>query len=467
MSEGSFKKLLKNGSSLTAFSMDDLKEELMKRDQTPNVFPLDVFPDQLKPFITCLNKNYDIPRAFVGLSLLSAYSAAIGTAYAVTTNGRDLIYLPVWASLVGISSSGKSIALNNAYGPLNDIQKEFDVQWESKTHGLSTDQINRSKLDTIVYRDAHIPTLVKSVLPDNPKGVVKMSDELLEWINGMNQLSKKEGTDEQFWISSWNCTNYSGIRSGKQKFVIHKPFVNVIGGAQYSVLSRMFSKDRDTTGFIFRLLFALPDSDKIAEPDPSFEIPQEWSGRHKEVITRLYKGLPVEFPDEFPKRCRLTHDAVKLYMAWTKEKIKTINALSDINDRDIHSGILGKIKEYSLRFAAILHLVDRALDPKYGDDFHTTFRNDEQIASDTMARSIKLAEYFFTSASEIYYKVQTTMTAPAEVLIAATMMKMGKDAREMADAYYGSNTDKDKLRMWRQVKKWIKEYPKVFNAVAK
>lgn len=467
MSQGSFAKLLKNGSSLSAFSMDELKEELLKRDQTPNVFPLDVFPDPLKPFITCLNKQYDIPRSFVGLSLLSAYSTAIGTSYAVTTNGRDLIHLPVWAALVGISSSGKTIALNNAYGPLLEIQKDFDLQWESKTAGLSLEQINRCKLDTVVYRDAHIPTLVKSVLPDNPKGVVKMSDELLEWINGMNQLSKKEGTDEQFWISSWNCTNYSGIRSGKQKFVIPKPFVNVIGGAQYSVLPRMFSKDRDTTGFIFRLLFALPDSDKIAEPDPAFEIPDEWSNRHKDVIKRLYTDLPVHYADDLPKRCRLSADALKVYSAWTKSKIKTINALGDIDERDIHSGILGKIKEYSLRFAAILHLIDRALIPQYGHDFVTAFRNDEAITSETMERSLRLAEYFYTSASHIYYKVQTSMTAPAEVLIAATMMKMGKDAREMAEAYYGTSTDKDKLRMWRQVKKWIKEYPKVFNAVAK
>lgn len=467
MSVGSFNKLVKNGSNLSAFSIDEMKEELLKRDQTVNIFPLDVFPDALKPFISCLNKNYDIPRSFVGLSLLSAYSTAIGTSYAVTTNGRDLIYLPVWAAMVGISSSGKTIALNNAYGPLNDIQREFDHLWEEKTHGLTLDQINRSKLDTVVYRDAHIPTLVKSVLPDNPKGVVKVSDELLEWINGMNQLSKKEGTDEQFWISSWNCTNYSGIRSGKQKFVIHKPFVNIIGGAQYSVLPRMLGKDRDTTGFIFRLLFALPDSDKIAEPDPSFDIPEEWSNRHKEIVSRLYKDLPVDNATDRPRTVRLSGDAIKVYGAWTKTKIKSINAITDIDERDIHSGILGKIKEYSLRFAAILHLIDRALEPKYGDDFFTAFRREEVITSDTMQRAIRIAEYFYTSASHIYFKVQTSMTAPAEVLIAATMMKMGKDAREMAEAYYGTDSDKDKLRMWRQVKKWIKEYPKVFNAVAK
>jgi hypothetical protein len=467
MSQGSFTKLMKNGGPLSTYSMDDIKEELMKRDNTKNVFPLDVFPEMLKPFINCLNKQYDIPRSFVGLSLLSAYSTAIGTAYTVTTNGKDLLHLPVWAALVGISSSGKTIALNHAFQPLTEIQNELDYAWEEKTAGLTLEQINRSKLDTVVYRDAHIPTLVRSILPDNPKGVVKMSDELLEWINGMNQLSKKEGTDEQFWISSWNCTNYSGIRSGKQKFVIHKPFVNVIGGAQYSVLPRMFGKDRDTTGFIFRLLFALPDADKIAEPDPTFDIPEEWSNRHKSVIYRLYKDLPVEYANEKPRRCRLSPDAVKVYMAWTKTKIRTINALTDLQDRDIHSGILGKIKEYCLRFAGILHLVDRALQPGYEENGFLNFKQEEVITSETMERSLRLAEYFYASASEIYYKVQTSMTAPAEVLIAATMMKMGKDTREMAALYYGFDDDKYKLKMWRQVKKWILEYPKVFNAVAR
>lgn len=448
--------------------MDEIRDEIYKRERSPNVFPLDVFNDQVKPFINSLNKHYDIPASFIGLSLLSSYSTGVGTSYAVTTNGKDLIYLPIWAALVGISSAGKTIALNKLFGPLENIQNEYDQHWDDKTKGLSDVQVNFCKLDTVIYRDAHIPTLVKSVLPDNPKGLIKYSDELLEWINGMNQLTKKEGTDEQFWISSWNCTKYSGIRSGKQKFVIRRPFVNVIGGAQYSVLAKLFAKDRDTTGFIFRLLFALPDVDKIAEPDPSYEVPAEWAEKHRVTIERLYKNLPVDSFDDEPRRCLLTPDAVKLYQVWTKAKVKEINAMEDLDEKDIHSGILGKIKEYALRFSALLHLADKAMDPGFdGSAFNSSFKQTEYVTSDTVQRALKLADYFFQSASHIYERVSTTMTAPAEVLIAATMLKLGRSFREIGEAYYNENSDKAKKAMERKIKHWIREYPKVFNAVAK
>jgi hypothetical protein len=467
-----FKKLMKqNGNGMATISTDQLREELYKRDRTNNPFPLDVFNDHIKPYINALNKYYDIPSSFIGLAMLSAYSTAIGTAYAVTTNGRDKIHLPVWGALVGISSSGKTLALTNIFSPLDNIQNEFDNQWDETTRALPDYQKQDCRLLTVIYRDAHIPTLIKSVLPDNPKGLLKFNDELLEWINGMNQLSKKEGTDEQFWISSWNCMKYSAIRSGKIKTSIPRPFVNVVGGAQYSVLTRMFGKDRDTTGFIFRLLFALTDVDKIAEPDPTFDMPRDLYDRHKISIERLYKNLPVDAFDDEPRLCQLTPQAVKQYQVWVKSKIKLINEIQDLEERDIHSGILGKIKEYTLRFSAILHLADKALstDNAFDGEFmqHTRFRHREEISSEVMQRALKLADYFFTSAVEVYYKVQTSMTAPSDVLIAATMMKMGKSFADIAEVYYNERSDKTKKSMERLIKKWIREYPKVFNAVAR
>ena len=468
----SFKNALKNGSGLATFSIDNIREEMLKRERSPNIFPLDVFNPKIKHFINALNEYYDLPRAFIGLTMLSAYSTAIGTAYAVTTNTRDQFSLPVWGALTGISSSGKTLAIGQIFKPLVAIQKKFDEHWEEKTRGLSAEKINYCKLDTVIYRDAHIPTLVKSVLPDNPKGLVKLSDELLEWINGMNQLSKKEGTDEQFWISSWSGQSYSGIRSGKQKFVIHKPFVNIIGGAQYSILHKFFAKDRDTTGFIFRLLFALPDTDKIAEPDTAFEMPAEWYNLHDLSLTRLYEGLPVDGQDSEPNLCVLMPEANKFYQQWVKEKIKTINAIKDKDEMDLHSGILGKIKEYALRFAAILHLADRALAPEYGNDFYTAFKATEYVHTEAITRALKLADYFFASAVEVYNRVQLTQTAPAEVLTCAYLMKSGRNA-EIPKALYGNLPDYEKraesyrVRAWRQRNKWIKEYPKVFNANAR
>lgn len=461
-----FKKFLENGTGIATAGDEELLVEIQKRERLKNPFPLDVFNDQLKPFITCLNKYYDIPRSFIGLTLLSAFSTAIGTAYCVTTNRKDFIYLPVWAALTGMTSSGKSICLNKIYQALKEVQTDFNIQWKEKTTGLSVDKINSCKMDTIIYRDSNIATLIRSVMPDNPKGVVKFSDELIEWINGMNQLSKKEGTDEQFWLSSWNCSEYSGIRSGKQKFVVEKPFVNVIGGLQFKMLQKLFKNDRDSTGFVNRILFALPDVDKIAEPDPAFEMPSEFQEVMDKSLIRLYKDLPVHEPGE-SRKCVLRPEATNTYISWSKDKIKKINAIGDLDERETSAAIFGKTKEYALRFAAILHLVDCALSPKYGTDFYTTFKQEEYISHDMMIKAIQLADYFFASAVDVFDVVRTSLNAPPDVLATAYMVKRGKSFSEIGEMLYGSKNDSNKVKANRQVKKWINDYPRVFGAVAK
>jgi len=450
---------------LATFTQEQLKSEVIQR-QSKNVFPLHVFHEKIRPFLNALNKGYDLPASYLGTTLLSAYSTSIGTAYKIDSGNEDFIYLPVWTCLCGISSSGGTTVINKLFAPLFKIQSDFDFDWEKKTNGLSPDKRNHEIMETVIYRDSHIPTLVRTILPDNQKGVCKHSDELLEWINGMNQLSKREGTDEQFWISAWNCTPYSGIRSGKDKFVIPRPFVNVIGKAQYPILVKLFAKDRDTTGFIFRMLFALPEEDKISQRESDFVMPIEWTELHDRSLTRLYKDLQVFDADE-GRCCTIDPAAKKILDQWRREKTRFINALDDSTEKNIKAGILGKVSEYVYRFAAILHLADKTFDQDYEGDFHIAFRQNELISMDTMRRALELADYFYESGNEVYDLVQKSLSAPPEVLTTFFMMRRGKSHSEIGEMLYGSKTDKYKVRAGRQIKKWIKEYPRVFGAYSK
>lgn len=458
-----FNKFLKNGSSLGAFSQEELREEVLRRSTVKNPFPLDVFHPNVKPFIMCLTKNMDIPECFVGLGLLSAYSTAIGTSYAVSTNQQSKIYMATWSAFVGMSSSGKSLALDYILRPLLKIQADFAAEWQEQTRGISAEAREKIKLKTVVYRDSHIPTLLRYALPDNPKGLLKYSDELLEWINGMNQLSKKEGTDEQFWISSWNASPYSAIRSRKDFFNIPRPFVNVAGGIQYKILYKFYQKDRDTTGFVFRMLFAIPEVDRIAEPESNFTIPKEFLDMHEQTLKRLYQGLPVLDSETEPRVCFLMPDAHKAYADWCRRKVRQINDVKDMGSKEIKSGILGKIKEYALRFCGILHIVDRAQDPEYGKDFYTPFRREEPIGLDVMIRALKLAEYFYNSAVIAHEKAAISMNAPPEVMISAALLKRGRNKVDIAEVIYGDRSDASRKRLERDLKKWAAEYPKVIG----
>jgi hypothetical protein len=446
-----------------ATATDDQLANELERRKLIRPFPLDVFHEKTKPFIQALHKEYDIPRSYVGLSMLSAYSSAIGTAYHIKLNKLGDIYFPIWACLEGISSAGKSLIMNQVFKPHYQIQEDIEKDWFTKIENKTDDAIQKMPSKQLIYAEAHIPTLIKDVMPCNPKGVMQDADEILSWINGMNQLSKggKEGTDEQFWMKSWNCKSHRKRLSGNKIFVIKRPFLNVFGGAQPSIMWKLFKNDRDKTGFIFRLLFAVPETHKIAEPNLLFDMPEEWETLHYKCINSLYRGLPMD-DDEDSRVMEIDPRGLRMYLEWAKERTYRVNRMDDILKKEIHSGILGKVKEYCLRFAGILHISDKAYDG-------LEFRERELISIHTMERAIKLAEYFYDSAADVSERVSDSVIASPEVIRMATYVKAGWSFQRIGDTEYPkiASSGARRMRATREIRRMIKEYPKVFGAEVK
>jgi hypothetical protein len=453
----SFKDHLENSKSLPGASDEDLRKEQEKRASS-NVFPLEVFNEKLQPLITLMHTKIDTPRCYIGLAIIGSYSSAIGTAY-VVKNSIGEVPVTVWSCFTGISSSGKSTALKYGYKPLLELQKEYDQEW-AQTHTGSDEDRKNMKLKTVLFRDIHIPTLIRDVFPDNPKGLTKHSDELLEWINGLNSYSKKESTDEQFWLSSWNGLPYSGMRSGKNKFSIEKTFCNIYGGIQPTLLKELFKNNRGTSGFIFRLLFTNPHESRISDPVTNFEIPEAFELIHKNAIKKLYIDKPVNSHYERPSICVINEEANYLFNKWCKLKTISINKMEDVKEREIASSIYGKIKEYSLRFAGILHLMDKALDE------NSYLDSKEEITGHTMIRALQLSDYFYQSAEDTYTYVDQTKTVPPEVLIMANLYKRGLSWAKIAYHLYGNESEANKSKARRTFNKYIIEFPKQFNSEA-
>lgn len=457
-----FEGWIQENSNLATASEEELRAELELRNYK-NPFPLHVFNDKIKPFLDALHKEYDLPRSFIGLTLLTAYSAAIGTCYHLRVKKIGSIYLPIWACLEGISSSGKSLVMNQVLKPLNEKQAEYDEEGERVK--LNTGEYP-DKLKQLIYRDSHVQTLIRTVMTDNPKGIIKDADEILEWINGMNQISRKEGTDEQFWMSGWNCRPYTAIRANNQKYHLANPFVNVIGGVQPSITYKLFKNDRETTGFIFRLLFAVPETIKIADVNLDYDMPEEYERIHRNSIYSLLNDLKATSSKvaDYSNVLELSEEAIKEYRAWVIKKRNLTNRIKEPKEKEIHAGILGKIKEYCLRFAAILHVADVSY-----NDF-PLYKKHAFIDRETVLRAIELAEYFFKSAANVTERVSKSVVAPPEVLRFASYTHAAFSFQKIGDLEFnskGSSPGARKKKAERTIKKMIKEYPNVFRAVEK
>lgn len=451
---------------------DEALEYEIKIRERVGAFPLHVFHKDVLPFINSLVDVYDMPRSYVGLSMIMAYSTAIGTAAAVYENEEMPNYLGAWGCLIGVSSAGKSLCNAFVFRPIFEKQNQFDKAWDAEVEGLTPFERNQLKMKQIVIRDVHVPTLMRSIMPDNPKGMMKDADEILEWINGMNQMSKKgEGTDEQFYLSSWNCRTYSAIRSGKDKYVARRPFINVIGGIQPSVAPKLFANNRDTTGFIFRVLFAPPEKHKIARPNMGAEINPEFQKIHNDCLKMMIEKLPVEEDDQPPWKWRLSPQAKDLKKKWMDETINRINDMKDLNEIEIHSGIYGKIQEYINRFAGILAVADYTFWKLY-DGQKTTFGDldtreyltnmPQVIDSGVMSRALELANYFYRSAAETHRIVSVDLSVPPKVITLALMFRQGKSLAAMSEFYYGNKDSK--MKMKREIEKLVKKYSKTFGA---
>jgi hypothetical protein len=440
----------------------ELSAEQQRRQLMRN-FPLHVFHPKIKPFINALHKEYDLPRSYIGLSMLSAYSSAVGSAYHIKQNKLGTMYFPVWACLEGISSAGKSLVMNQVFKPLYQIQAELEEEWFTAIEGKSLGEVAAMKSKQLIYGDAHLPTLIKQVIPANPKGILQDADEILAWINGMNQLAKggKEGTDEQFWMKSWDCKEHRKILANNQIYVIKKPYLNVFGGAQPSIIHKLFKNDRDTTGFIYRLLFAVPETHKIAEPNLAYDMPEEYERMHNKCLNSLYRGLYVD-EDSESRSMILDTRALTQYNKWAAKKSTEVTGNKDLLMKEKLSGIYGKMKAYCLRFAGLLHLADKAYDG-------ARFEFEEIINEDTMARAVELADYFFDAAQNITERVNKAVIASPDVIRIASYMKAGFSFQKIGDLEFSDIKSEDarRARASRLVKKLVQEYPKIFGAEVK
>jgi hypothetical protein len=453
--------LAKKGITLSTEDTADMQAEISRRESNPNPFPLHVFHPSIKPFMQMIHQHYDIPRSYIGLSMLTAYSTAIGNSYWIKNKKLGSMPLNVWASIVGMSSSGKSVIMKQVFKPLFEIQQKFSEEWKANTAEKKDWEIQQTSLKKLLFNDIQIPTLIRWVLPDNPKGMLKFSDEILEWINGMNPNNRQEGNEEQFWLKCWDGSSHQITRSGKQEVSLEKMFVNNFGSIQPTVLHSLFKNNRDTTGFIFRFLFALPDGkDKIAIPAIDFDMPAELEKMHFKAINSMFNGLQLWDLDQV-RYCIFTPQAITVFDRWRRNKALVINRIEDIHDRNLQGGIYGKITAYVQRFAAILHVSDKAYEA-------LEFFQEEIIDERTMERAIEIGEYFYNSAMATHALAKEHEAAPVETVRIATLFSMGKSYAQIGLIEWPeTNQAVAKKRAERIIKKNISRYPKLFKAESK
>ncbi len=416
-------KLPKNGNGQSAEPdaqavAESVKAAIEAAREEPNPFPLDAMPKAIQEIVSHWHQVYRRPTDFHGSSIIAAASAAIGNAFHVEHVAGSVQPLAVWTVIVGPPSSAKSPIMRTCMRPLFDKEdahrKNLDddlAQWELDKAAAAQSKARepaRPQLEQRIVSDATIESLIKVLMQSKCwKGVIAFKDEFMGLIKGMNAY-KTSGQDLEHFLSMWSGMPIMLNRSGMEfAGYVKAPFVAVLGAIQPGILNGLTDGGKIANGFLYRLLFAFPESVKI--PLPSGELPRkEVYERYARIIARL-NDLPGS-GDRTPTVLRMNAPAFKAYERHkTHIEQEIINKTDDENIQSLY----GKMVDYTLRLAAILDLLEFVSEAEEG--FLKMLSHADMarhtIGAASVHRAIKLSEYFTRNSIRILTRTEDPVAA--------------------------------------------------------
>jgi hypothetical protein len=419
-------------------------EDLIPLGEPPGVleFPMDTLPPSARQAVKETALALPCPADYIAVPLLAIAGAAIGRSRELAIKHGHTQPALLYAAVVGLPGRLKSPALKVAVAEAFERErtlherfvtkkKEFDKKMEEynaviddfkaemrhyrsdrrkkKPAGVEKPELKAVKPTRPIHEravviDATVESLVP-ILSENPRGIIKICDELTAWVLAMNQYrAGGKGADRQFWLACWACMSVVVDRRGTHEegpLLAKDPFVAVTGGLPPDRLRTLRNEKTgrpDDDGFFDRVLFSYPQ-ELPASPENYVEIDPTTLSRLHTLLGAL-RGMPMESirnveQEETGRRpfvVRLTAEGRQEWRAFTQAHAAETNA----EDFPQHlEGPYSKLKGYCGRLALVLHylwLHDGAAEGGIESD----------VGADAVRRAAKLVKYFKSHARKVY-----------------------------------------------------------------
>jgi hypothetical protein len=383
-------------------------------------FPVDVYPEPIRSFITDAERAIGCDASLVALPLLSALASAIGNTHRITLKGIWSEPAIVWTVTVGESGTMKTPAFKLAMKPVRKAQSEAFkehqaamAEWEAEQqryeaelagwrrrrangHGDASDQ-PKKLVPPVARRYVVSDTTTEALAPillGNPRGVLLARDELAGWLGSFDRYSKggKGGADSAHWLSMHNGETMTVDRKSGVPPMIDVPSasVSITGGIQPGILSRALGQEHHESGMAARLLLAYPPRKPKRWTEADVDAKTE--AAVAAVFERLYALTPDtdDNGDERPRLVTLTDDAKREWVTFVNE-----HAAEQVELSGDLAAAWSKLEGYAARFALVLHLVRWAAnDP--------TLRDPARVDAASIAAGVSLSRWFANEARRVY-----------------------------------------------------------------
>ena len=341
-------------------------------------FPLDVLPGPMARLVIDGAEAIGCPPDLIALPVLVVAGGVIGRSVALKLKQDYFASACLWGATVappgeaktpGWELASKAVALIDQ-GLKDDHRREMEKA-EAEANNLPEGK-RRSKpppppkrrridVDDITMED--VPVL----LAENPRGLIRLVDELTSIMLGMNQYKGGKGNDRPIGLKLWSSEAIKKDRVGHVNNIpvcCSHPFYSIGGGIQPDMLGLMVDSAGRADGFMDRWLFAYPDSLPIPEwtgggvPDA---VNKDWC----DLVGRLWARLMNDKEGRsVPHVAFLTPEGETAWIAGYNAHSAEMNAPDFPPSL---KGPWGKFREYAGRLALVLacvhHAADPALDP--------------------------------------------------------------------------------------------------------
>lgn len=373
-------------------------------------FPSEVLPGPIRRFIEEGAEAICCPADFLGVPILVAAAAAIGTSRVLRLKVGWEEGPRFFAAIVGDPGTRKSPALRMCLSAFFEKQKQYlqqytaakelyaakmvayeleNASWQKLLKTGEADPTQRPMppeeptMPQVLTTDYTIEALAL-LLAQNPRGILVYQDELAAWVRSMDQYRSAKGADRQHWLSLWAGAPIIVNRKTQETVVISNPLVNIVGGLPPDVLPEL-QKDRED-GFVQRILFAYPDP-----------VPLSWSEAEISLSTlqelwKIFDGLWRLSPS---RQLSFTNAGKAMWVDWAQDHYAEY---SNPNFPEYLSGAWTKMEAYAARLALVvqeLRYVSREAASEDVDEL-------------SMAASADLIDYFKSHAKRVYAYLRAT-----------------------------------------------------------
>jgi len=382
-----------NTEKFTEAPKDNIPIQIEVEDEDPQKpsFPIDVFPEDIRNLIYQLNSALNYSKDYLSIAIMSTFATLNGNKFKLKVKNEWIAPTIFWFAAVGEPGVNKTHPLKSILKPIAKIDSKSKDEYDSIMKSLSAedkkDETKKPKFKQIIINDYTLEAL-HSIHDINKRGVLLYRDELIGFLKDMNKYRK--GSDEQFWLESFNNNSYIVNRVTKDPLMIEFANINIIGTIQPELLSQVI-KEHAGNGLTDRFLYTTNETEIF--PLNTSDVNERWVDWWKDIMTGYNQWS--EFLDKYDTKI------VNLTPIGMEELISSDSNLCELQKRSDTTyymrNYISKMRTYLPRFSLLVCLIEVYLTG-------CTFIVD----IDHVKKANKIINYFMDSAKFVFNDADKT-----------------------------------------------------------